>query len=132
MFLKRFWKKSVKYSRHFQSNIFLFFCHARQRLFSAMCAVTVVPHMQFCVRKFKHHGWSCYFITWLIVLLIYNFVVYQHFIFSDFNLSWIFSKQFLSIVVTLQVSLHIIFKWVQPFMNVFVYFCYSTSTPYYL
>ena len=38
-----------------------------------------------------------------------NFVVYQHFIFSKFNRSWMFLKHFLPIVITLQV-LHVIFK----------------------
>ena len=38
-----------------------------------------------------------------------NFVVYQHFIFSEFNHSWLFLKQFLPIVITMQV-LHIIFN----------------------
>ena len=88
-----------------------FFCHAHQHLFSATCAVTVVPHMHFCVSKFKQHWLFWYIITLLIVLLVYmnDFVLYQHFIFSEFNLLWMFSKQFIPIVITLQV-LHIIFK----------------------
>ena len=45
-----------------------------------------------------------------------DFVVYQHFIFSEFNRSWMFSKQFLLIVITLQV-LHIIFKGFQIYKN---------------
>ena len=61
----------------------------------------------------KQHWLFCYFITLLIVLLILNdFVLYQHFIFSEFNRSRMFSKQFLPIVVTLQV-LHIIFNIAQ-------------------
>ena len=86
------------------------FCHTRRRLLAATCAVTVVPHMHFCVSNFKQHWLFCYLITLLIVLLIMNdFVVYQHFILSEFNRSWMFLKQFLPIVITLQV-LHIIFK----------------------
>ena len=40
-----------------------------------------------------------------------NFILYQHFIFSEFNRSWMsrLSKHFLLIVITLQV-LHFIFK----------------------
>ena len=91
-----------------------FFCHARWHLFSATCAVTVVPHMHVCVSKFKHHGPFCYFITLLIVLLIWTTLLYTSIsfqvIFSEFNRSWMFSKHFLPVVITLQV-LHIIFKW---------------------
>ena len=34
-----------------------------------------------------------------------DFVLYQHFIFSEFNRSWMFSKQFLPIAITLQGSM---------------------------
>ena len=47
-----------------------------------------------------------------------DFVVYQHFMFSEFNRSWMFSRQFLPIVITLQV-LHIIFKtWIVIDINI--------------
>jgi len=62
----------AKHMSNLWNNIFLFFCHARRRLFSATCAVTIVPHMHFCVSKFKHHELFCYFITLLIVQLIWT------------------------------------------------------------
>ena len=52
-----------------------------------------------------------------------NFVLYQHFILSEFNRSWMFSKQVLPIVITLQV-LHIIFKLANTEMHI----CGTTVT----
>ena len=48
-----------------------------------------------------------------------NFVVHHNFILSEFNRSWMFSKQILPIVITLQV-LHYIFKLISNKNKMFV------------
>ena len=81
-------------------------------VYSRPCAhaVTAVPHMYFCVSKFKQHWLFCYFITLLIVLLIWTTLLYI----PAFHFQWVqpfmnVFKQFLSIAFTLQV-LYVIFK----------------------
>ena len=66
--------------------------------------------MHFCVSKFKQHWLFCYFITLLIVLLIWTTLLYTSISFSvSSTVHECFQSSFLPIVITLQV-LHIIFK----------------------
>ena len=91
MFLTWFWIEMTNIQVISKITTSYFSAIGSWRLFSATCVVTVVPHIHFCVSKFKHHELFCYVITLLIVLLIWT---------SEFNRSLIFSKQFLPLVVT--------------------------------
>ena len=106
--------KSAKYSSNLRNNKKnkKKICHARRRLFSATCAVTVVPHMHFCViiASLIIMDFFCYFITLLIVLLIWTTLLYTIISFSVSSALYeCFQSKFLPIVITLQV-LHIIFN----------------------
>ena len=95
-----------------KSNIFLYFCRARRRLFSSTCTFTVVPHMKNFVSKFKHLTMFCYLITLLIVLLIWTNLLYTTTSISFSGSSIVhegFRSSFVPIAVILQV-MHIIFN----------------------